>query len=96
MAKRVTALEERALQLTIDLLKIAPTQYRDHRNDGDPFNAAWNKAVDLAHDSLFAIADLGNLVREKAGITETGPVARHIAEKEKDSEESVICDGEGI
>ena len=95
MAKRVTALEDRALQLTDDLLKIVPSQYLGHPNDGDPFNAAWNRAVDRVYDSLFAIADLGNLVREKAGITEPGPVAR-LVEKEKESEEPVICGGEGI
>ena len=96
MAKRVTALEDRVLQLTRDLFKIAPQQYLDHPNDRDPLNMAWNKAVDRTHDSMYAVVDLGNLVREKAGITEPGPVARHIAEKEKDSEVLALGDGEGI
>ena len=95
MAKRVTALEDRALQLTDDLLKIVPSQYLGHPNDGDPFNAAWNRAVDRVHDSMYAFAGLGNLVREKAGIVEPGPVALFWAEREG-SEEPAICDGEGI
>ena len=96
MAKRVTALEDRALQLTLDLFKIALSQYLDHPNDDEPFNAAWNKAVDRTHDLMYAVAELGNLVREKAGIVELGSCARHRAEKEKESEEPVICDGEGM
>ena len=58
MAKRVTALEDRVLQLTRDLFKIAPQQDLDHPNDRDPPNNAANHAVDRTHAPTSAGAAL--------------------------------------
>ena len=96
MAKRVTALEDRALQLTIDLFKIVPLQYLDHPNDGDPFNRAWNEATDATRTAMCKLEDLGALVREKAGITVLGPIASWRDERKKEAAEPVVFDGEGI
>ena len=95
-AKRVTDLEARSLQLMLDTAKIAPEHYREKPDEQDALCMAWNDAASQTSIALFALADLGDLVREKAGITEPGPVARHIAEKEKDSEVLALGDGEGI
>ena len=94
-AKRVTDLEARSLQLMFDTSRFAPEHYRKKPNDHDPLNKAWNGAVDRTTDTLFALADLGDLVRQKAGITELGPWARCVAESEESAASSVF-DGGGI
>ncbi len=47
MAKKLTELEERAYQLSVDLGKLCPHQYREWREewDEDDYSAVWNRAV---------------------------------------------------
>ena len=94
-AKRVTDLEARSLQLMLDTAKIAPEHYREKPDEQDALCMAWNDAASQTSIALFALADLGDLVREKAGITEPGPWARCVAEVEE-SKRAVVFDGGGI
>ena len=94
-AERVTDLEARSLELMLDTANIAPEHYREKPNEQDALCMAWNDAASQTSIALFALADLGDLVRQKAGITELGPWARCVAEVEE-SERAVVFDGGGI
>ncbi len=72
MAEKVTALEERAFCLSADVFCERPKQYRERPTD-DPICVAWNDAADATMLATLATEKLGNLLREKAHITEPGP-----------------------
>ncbi len=72
MAEKATTLEARALQLSYDVFCEVPRQYLDRPTD-DPICVAWNDAVDATILATLATEKLGNLLREKAHITEPGP-----------------------
>lgn len=73
MAKRVGVLEEQAVWLSLEVFKARPSQYREKPDAGDPINAAWNDAMEIAHMASICLERLGDLLRKKAGITEPGP-----------------------
>lgn len=73
MAKKVTIAEQMAVNLFEEMLRICPEHY-DHRTGRyDRLGDAWRAAVDSAAHALRSVEELGNLVREKAGITAPGP-----------------------
>ncbi|MCG3139155.1 MAG: hypothetical protein HJJLKODD_03034 [Phycisphaerae bacterium] len=75
-AKKITELEARALQLADDFYALMPSMYRDPRTlHTDPICRAWNDAMDRILETLHTIEHLGNLLREKAGVRESGPLA---------------------
>ena len=75
MAKRVANLEEQAADLAVDVFCTIPRQYLDKSNPRDPINRAWNIAVNTAASAMIEMERLGDLMRERAGITEPGPLA---------------------
>ena len=98
MAKRVSAFEQRALDLFNDMFDARPEQYREHPNEDDPLNAAWNDAVGAVTSAMNELEALGDLLREKAGITDPGPTAVYFAEiraQAKGDESDVAKGGEG-
>ncbi len=71
MAKRVTELEERALALQRDLFLLTPRQYIERDDCGpDPLGLgeAWKDARVAVTQAYFALEDLGDILRDKAGI----------------------------
>ena len=71
MAKKVTELEERAMVLEGDLAELIPGQYVKRDNCGpDPLGLgqAWRNASDAALNAYCALAELGDILRNKAGI----------------------------
>jgi hypothetical protein len=70
MAKRVAELEERAMVLEGDVLDLTPSQYLKDDCGPDPLGLrqAWKNAGDAALDAYFALGDLGEILRKKAGI----------------------------
>jgi hypothetical protein len=87
MAKRVTELEERALDVAIDMFTAVPAQYRERPDPDDPLGAAWVTALKAATQASIDLERLGDLLRAKAGIAEPGPTAQLMAdEPEPDAE----------
>ena len=72
MAEKVRAIEERAFCLSADVFCERPKQYQD-RPTTDPICVAWNDAANATMLASIATEKLGNLLREKAHITEPGP-----------------------
>ncbi len=71
MARKVTELEERALVLEGDMAELIPDQYLEHADCGaDPLGLAqaWRNASDAALNAYCALAELGDILRNKAGI----------------------------
>lgn len=72
MAKKVTELEKRAMVLEADVAELIPGQYMKRDNCGpDPLGLgqAWKNAADAALNAYCALAELGDILRNKAGIS---------------------------
>ena len=78
-SEAVTALEDQALALSMNLFCEIPQQYLE-RPDSDPLCQAWNDAVDATGIASTAMEKLGHMLRKKAKITEPGPLERIQAE----------------
>lgn len=83
MARKITELEARALQLAQDYFELMPKMYRDQVNPQDPINQSWNKTLDQVMGLLKAIEQLGDLYRAKAGILDPGPITSFQAALQK-------------
>ncbi len=69
MARKVTELEERALVLEADVAELIPDQYLEHADCGaGSLGQAWQNASNATLNSYCALAALGNMLRNKAGI----------------------------
>ncbi len=73
MAEKVTRLEDEAVRLMHHLWVTMPLYYRDRRDLTDPVSRGWYWTLDATEQATLAIAHLGDMLREKAGITEPGP-----------------------
>ena len=80
MAKKVAELEEQAMGLSADVLLTMPAQYRERPDFKDALNVAWNAAVEATMLASIKLEELGDLLRQKAGITEPGPAAETLAD----------------
>jgi len=76
MARRVTKLEEQALELYYQIRKVIPEQYRVEPDECDMYALAWSNAYQRIVSAVSTVGELGDLLRGKVGITETGPVAQ--------------------
>ena len=99
MANRVGWLEELALSLQEDMLAICPKQYcemflSDRLRPGDPLSEAWIWVIVAIQEAVFACGELGDRLREKAGITSPGPVERYFWECQHPGEPEPPDDGE--
>ena len=74
-SEAVTALEDKALALAMNLFCEIPQQYLE-RPDSDPLCQAWNDAMDATGIAGVAMKKLGDMLRKKAKITEPGPGER--------------------
>ncbi len=72
MAERVTALEEQALCVELDMFLEIPRMYFEQPNDA-PLCVAWNEAIEAVCLAHLAMEKLGEMLRKKAKITEPGP-----------------------
>ena len=72
MAERVTALEEHALCVELDMFLEIPRMYFEQPND-TPLCVAWNEAIEAVCLAHLAMEKLGEMLRKKAKITEPGP-----------------------
>ena len=70
MAKRVTELEAQGLELSRRVFEFCPKKSMK----GDPICEAWDAVVGTTMNASIELQQLGDLLREKAGITEPGPV----------------------
>ena len=68
MAKKLTEIEERAYQLSVDVGKLCPHQYRDWKDgwDEDNYGAVWYRAVAATKVAADAVNYLLGLCEEKA------------------------------
>ena len=76
MAERVAKLEVRAFELQEDLRRAAPQQYLERSSCGtDPLGlcAAWNNAVETSEDAYYAVEELADILRDRAGIDKWAP-----------------------
>ncbi|MCH8858017.1 MAG: hypothetical protein IID54_00395 [Proteobacteria bacterium] len=72
MAKKVTALEEKMVEVSELANDYMPDQYNNRtRKDlsEDPLGKAWKDALDKIGDAEDFLGDLGVMLREKADIT---------------------------
>ena len=79
MAGQVAELEEVAFGLAADVFVLAPTQYRK-RETNDELGTAWNVCIEATMKVMNAMENLGDLLRAKAGIAGSGPIAESVAE----------------
>ena len=73
MLRRVERLEVAAYELANAVFQTIPEQYRPRRNDDDYIAEMWREALDAAIGAWGRTADLGEALREKAGIPGYGP-----------------------
>ncbi len=78
-AEAVTALEDKAVALDMNLFCEIPEQYLE-RPDYDPLCEAWNDAIDAVGLASVAMRRLGDMLRKKAKITEPGPYEKILLE----------------
>jgi len=85
MARKVGGLEEQAIHLSAELYLLIPARHRDRPDPNQPLNSAWNRAVAVTMKASVALEQLGDLLRDKAGIIEPGPTARFLRDREEDA-----------
>jgi hypothetical protein len=73
MANSVGPLEVRAFELTDAIYQIAPEQYLEDAKPSDPMGMAWRQVIEAAIHLWTCIGDLGDELRQKAGIEGDGP-----------------------
>ena len=71
-SRKVTALEEEALCLAMDVFSEVPKKYLEKPSQ-HVICKAWNDVVAATQITSIAIRKLGELLRAKAGVTEPGP-----------------------
>lgn len=85
MARKAGELEAQALELAGQTYLAAPTQYHGDVNRQDTLGVAWAAAINATMAASIALENLGDLLREKAGIMELGPAARMLADDSEDA-----------
>gem|GEM_PF-6539129 len=75
MLRRVERPEVAACELANAMCQIIPDQYQTRPDGEDSIALTWKDAWDAAIGAWTTIADLGNALREKAGISGEGPTA---------------------
>ncbi len=75
MVNRVERFEVAAFALADAIFQSIPQQYRHGYEAGDWIGESWNEGLKAAVRLWTTVEDLGDLVREKAGIERDGPTA---------------------
>ena len=75
MLKKVDRLEVASWELADGVFQAIPGQYRTRPSNGDFIAESWKTALGAAIHAWMMFADLGDALREKAGIPGDGPTA---------------------
>ncbi len=78
LAARVRLVEESAIALGLDLWDTTPNHIEGYLSGEHqpkaPLDLAWVAAVERVKQTMVALADLGDLLRARGGITGPGPL----------------------
>lgn len=80
LAEKVEALEFTALVLAYDTFSTRPEMDLEQADSSNPICVAWKNAVASALWASIHLDELGDLLRNRAGINEPGPFERISAE----------------
>ncbi len=81
MAEKAAEFEDAAICLSGEVFLAMPGQYRRDPMPDDPLCRAWNDCVRATMCAVNACERLGDLLRERAGITEPGPTKEFFADE---------------